>query len=305
VGLAEGAYGLGFAGWITQSSAEKLFALAGGTVESMLAKTNLKGFKPIALGMRMKLDVASKVEDVETYNVIGRIDGSDPVLAKEAVVYSAHWDHLGVGDAVNGDSIYNGALDNATGCAMLIEMARAWASMDPKPRRSVLFAAVTAEESGLLGSSYLAQNPPVAAGRIAANLNFDSFSPLGRAKSTVMTGAERTSFYGVVQAAAARHRLTIDKEANPGAGSYFRSDHFSFAKQGVPAFSIGMGVRAAPQLPPALHAVSERMKGICHQPSDQYYDDWDFSGLEQFARFGMALGLDIANLPQLPARIKP
>lgn len=305
VGLAEGAYGLGFAGWITQSAAERLFALAGSTVEAMLTKTNTKGFKPVALGMRMKLDLANKVDDVETYNVIGRIDGSDPELSKEAVLYSAHWDHLGVGDAINGDSIYNGALDNATGCAMLIEMARAWSSMEPKPRRSVFFAAVTAEESGLLGSAYLAQNPPVPAAKLAANLNFDSFSPLGRAKSTVMTGADRTSFYGVVQAAAARHQLTIDKEANPGAGSYFRSDHFSFAKQGVPAFSIGMGARAAAQLPPALQAVSERMKGIYHQPSDEYYDDWDFSGLEQFARFGMALGLDIANLPQLPARIKP
>jgi len=271
----------------------------------MLTKTNPKGFKPVALGMRMKLDLANKVDDVETYNVIGRIDGSAPELSKEAVLYSAHWDHLGVGDAINGDSIYNGALDNATGCAMLIEMARAWSSMEPKPRRSVFFAAVTAEESGLLGSAYLAQNPPVPAAKLAANLNFDSFSPLGRAKSTVMTGADRTSFYDVVQAAAARHQLTIDKEANPGAGSYFRSDHFSFAKQGVPAFSIGMGARAAAQLPPSLQAISERMKGIYHQPSDEYYDDWDFSGLEQFARFGMALGLDIANLPQLPARIKP
>jgi len=274
-------------------------------VEAMLKRANAKGFKPIALGTRMKLDVASKVEDVETYNVIGRVDGSDPELAKEAVVYSAHWDHLGTGEAVNGDSIYNGALDNATGCAMLIEMARAWAAMEPKPRRSVLFAAVTAEESGLLGSAYLAQNPPVAAAKLAANLNFDSFSPLGRAKSTVLTGADRTSFFGVVQAAAARHQLAIDKEANPGAGSYFRSDHFSFAKAGVPAFSAGMGKRAVEPLPAALEKVAGRMKGIYHQPSDQYYDDWDFSGIEQFARFGMALGLDIANLPELPARIKP
>lgn len=305
VGLATGAYALGFAGWITQSSAEKLFALTGNSVEGMLKKTNSQGFKPIPLGTRMKLVLSNKVDEVETYNVIGRIDGSDPDLSKEAVVYSAHWDHLGAGEAVNGDTIYNGALDNATGCAMLIEMARAWASLEPKPRRSVFFAAVTAEESGLLGSAYLAQNPPVPAEKLAANLNFDSFSPLGRAKSTVMTGADRTSFFGVVQAAAARHQLAIEKEANPGAGSYFRSDHFSFAKQGVPAFSIGMGARAAAQLPPALQTVSERMKGIYHQPSDQYYDDWDFSGMEQFARFGMALGLDIANLPQLPARIQP
>jgi Zn-dependent M28 family amino/carboxypeptidase len=305
VGRAEGAYALGFAGWITRGSAEKLFAMTGSTVEAMLANTNTKGFKPIPLGMRMKLDLVNKVDDVETYNVVGRVDGSDPELSKEAVVYTAHWDHLGMGEPVNGDAIYNGALDNATGCAMLIEMARAWASMEPKPRRSALFAAVTAEESGLLGSAYMAQNPPVPAARLAANLNFDSFAPLGRTKSTVMTGAERTSFLGVVQAAAARHQLTIDKETNPGAGSYFRSDHFSFAKAGVPAFSIGMGGRGTAPLPDALAAVAKRMSGIYHQPSDQYYDDWDFSGMEQFARFGVALGLDIANLPALPARIKP
>ena len=233
-----------------------------------------------------------------------RVEGSDPQLSSEAVVFTAHWDHLGVGDPINGDSIYNGALDNSTGVAMLIEMARAWASMEPKPRRSAIFAAVTAEESGLLGSAYFALNPPIPVSKLAANLNFDSYAPLGRAKSTVMTGADRTSFYGVVQAAAARHQLTIDPEANPGAGGYFRSDHFPFAKAGVPAFSVNMGSRPSP-LPGALAKVQERMKGNYHQPTDEYHEDWDFSGMEQFARFGVALGLDIANLPTIPARIRP
>ena len=305
VARVAGEHALGFAGWMTREAGERLFAMSGGTVDSMLKLADTKGFKPVVLGARLKLDIVNKVEDVETYNVAGRVEGSDPELSKEAVVLTAHWDHLGVGEAVNGDSIYNGALDNATGCAMLIEMARAWASMEPKPRRSALFVAVTAEESGLLGSAYMAQNPPVPAAKLAVNLNFDSFAPLGRAKSTVMTGAERTSFFGVVQAAAARHQLAIEKEANPGAGGYFRSDHFSFAKAGVPAFSIGMGARGTGPLPAALAAIAKRMSGIYHQPSDQYYDDWDFSGMEQFARFGMALGLDIANLPELPARIKP
>jgi Zn-dependent M28 family amino/carboxypeptidase len=157
----------------------------------------------------------------------------------------------------------------------------------------------------LLGSAYMAQNPPVPAAKLAANLNFDSFAPLGRAKSAVMTGADRTSFFGVVQAATARHDLTIAPDANPGAGSYFRSDHFPFAKAGVPAFSIGMGSRGTAPLPEALARIAKRMSAIYHQPSDQYYDDWDFAGMEQFARFGVALGLDIANLPALPARIKP
>jgi Zn-dependent M28 family amino/carboxypeptidase len=305
VARAAGEHALGFAGWMTRDAGERLFAMSGGTVDSMLKLADTKGFKPVVLGARLKLDMVNKVEDVETYNVAGRVEGSDPELSKEAVVFTAHWDHLGVGEAVNGDSIYNGALDNATGCAMLIEMARAWASMEPKPRRSALFVAVTAEESGLLGSSYLAQNPPVPAAKIAANLNFDSYAPFGRVKSTVMTGAEPTSFFGAVQAAAARHQLGIDPDPSPGQGSFFRSDHFSFAKVGVPAFSINMGRTRVAALPDSLVAVQKRMAGSYHQPSDEYADAWDFSGIEQFARFGMALGLDIANLPELPARIRP
>jgi Zn-dependent M28 family amino/carboxypeptidase len=304
VARAAGAHALAFAGWITQAAGEKLLALSGENVAGLLKRADTKGFKPFPLQGRLKLDLSNKVDDVETYNIVGRVDGSDPQLASEAVVFTAHWDHLGVGDPINGDSIYNGALDNSTGVAMLIEMARAWASMEPKPRRSAIFAAVTAEESGLLGSAYFAEHPPIPAAKLAANLNFDSYAPLGRAKSTVMTGADRTSFFGVVQAAAARHQLTIDPESNPGAGGYFRSDHFPFAKAGVPAFSVNMGSRPSP-LPEALAKVQERMKTIYHQPTDEYYEDWDFSGMEQFARFGVALGLDIANLPTIPARIRP
>lgn len=304
VARAAGAHALAFAGWITQAAGEKLLTLSGENVAGLLKRADTKGFKPFPLQGRLKLDLSNRIDDVETYNIVGRVDGSDPNLSSEAVVFTAHWDHLGLGDPINGDSIYNGALDNSTGVGMLIEMARAWASMEPKPRRSAIFAAVTAEESGLLGSAYFAQHPPIPVSKLAANLNFDSYAPLGRAKSTVMTGADRTSFFGVVQAAAARHQLTIDPESNPGAGGYFRSDHFPFAKAGVPAFSVNMGSRPAP-LPEALAKVQERMKGNYHQPTDEYYEDWDFSGMEQFARFGVALGLDIANLPTIPARIRP
>ena len=137
-----------------------------------------------------------RVSDINTGNVIGMVPGSDPKLKSEAVIFTAHWDHLGIGVPVNGDAIYNGALDNATGSAMLIEMARAWAEMEPKPKRTAYFAAVTAEESGLLGSSYLAEHPPVPAGRIAANLNFDSYSPMGRTRDVGMSGAEPNNAVG-------------------------------------------------------------------------------------------------------------
>ena len=184
--------------------------------------------------------------------------------------------------------------------AMLIEMARAWASMEPKPKRTAYFAAVTAEESGLLGSNYLAEHPPVPAGRIAANLNFDSYSPMGRTRDVGMSGADRTTLWGLVQQEAKEAGLTLKGDSHPEAGGYYRSDHFSFARAGVPAFSIGMGGNYVAK--PAAFT-PERMKKFgasYHQPSDEYSEDWDFSGMEQFARFGFTLGVQIANLDALP-----
>ncbi len=300
-----GAPALAFAGWVTEEAGGKLFALSGKTVAEMLKLADAKGFKPVPLGVKVRIGMDYKVGELQTYNVVGRVEGSDPQLKQEAVVITAHWDHLGVGEAVNGDSIYNGALDNSTGTSMLLEMARAWASMEPKPRRSAYFVAVTAEESGLLGASYFAQNPPLPAEKIAANLNFDSYSPLGRTTQTVMIGAERTSFYNVVESVASRFNLKIMPDQRPEQGSYFRSDHFAFAKAGVPAFSVNMGSERTAPLSPALEAVAKRLQGSYHQPTDEYHEDWDFSGMEQFARFGFTIGLEVANLEKIPARVKP
>ena len=158
--------------------------------------------------------------------MVARVEGGDPVLKDQAVVFSAHWDHLGIGEAVNGDSIYNGAADNATGVAMILEMARAWAMLPVKPRRSAVFLAVTAEESGLLGSQYYGEHPIVPAGKTAAALNFDMFMPFGRAADVVLTGAERTSIYPIVEEAARRFHLTIKPDPRPEAGTCSRSDHF-------------------------------------------------------------------------------
>jgi Zn-dependent M28 family amino/carboxypeptidase len=250
------------------------------------------------LGVKVKANMEFRVSDIDTGNVIGMVPGSDAQLKGEAVIFTAHWDHLGIGVPVNGDAIYNGAMDNATGSAMLIEMARAWASMEPKPKRTAYFAAVTAEESGLLGSAYLAEHPPVPAGKIAANLNFDSFAPFGRTRDAGLPGAERTTLWNLVQKTAHDEGLTLRGQSHPDvAGGYFRSDHFSFARIGVPAFSIGMGGDYL------VKPAAERMKKIgasYHQPSDEYSEDWDFSGMEQFARFGLNLGVHIANLDVLP-----
>src|SRR3974377_2032227 len=174
-------------------------------------------------------------------------------------------------------------MDNATGAAMLIEMARAWASQDPRPKRSAYFAAVTAEESGLLGSDYLASHPPVPPGSIAANLNFDSFSPLGRTRDAGFAGAERTTLWNLVQQTAREFGLSLKGDSHPDAGGYFRSDHFSFARTGVPAFSVGMG---SDYVDISTSVASDKAKlfgARYHQPSDEYSADWNFAGMEQFA----------------------
>jgi Zn-dependent M28 family amino/carboxypeptidase len=300
----EGEPALAFAGWITEQAGAQLAELAGEKLEELLKAADTRGFRARPLGrVKIRGRMQFRVKEIETENVVGLAPGSDPKLAAEAVVFSAHWDHLGVGEPVNGDNIYNGALDNATGCAMLIEMARAWASMEPKPLRSAYFVAVTAEESGLLGSKYFAENPPVPAAQIAAALNFDSYSPYGRVRSAVLTGAERTSFYALVQSVAQRHQLTLRPDPRPEAGGYYRSDHFSFARVGIPAFSVNMGNDYEGKPQGFAAEIGKKMAAHYHQPSDEYSEDWDFSGLEQFARFGFALGVEIANLEKIPARV--
>jgi Zn-dependent M28 family amino/carboxypeptidase len=290
--------GLPFAGWVTQETGERILALAGMTVDSALAAAGKPGFKPASLrGVNISGAFKFGLTDTEARNVLGRAEGSD--AAAEAVVFSAHHDHLGIGEPVNGDRIYNGAIDNATGCALLIEMARAWATLEPRPRRSAIFAAVTAEESGLLGARYLAAHLPVPAGKVMANLNFDSFSPYGRVRDAVVTGADRTTLWPIVENAAERFQLRIKLDPRPEAGSYYRSDHFAFAQAGIPSFSVNMGSDYAGKPPEFAPARAKEYAARYHQPSDEYSDSWDFTGMEQFARFGFALGLDFANAPRL------
>jgi Zn-dependent M28 family amino/carboxypeptidase len=296
-----GAPALAFAGWMTEQSGDKIAATVGKTSQELLKMADTRGFKAIPLPVRFHGRMQSKIRDIETRNVVAKIEGSDPVLKNEAVVFSAHWDHLGIGDPVNGDSIYNGAADNATGVAMILEMARAWAGLPEKPRRSAIFLAVTAEESGLLGSEYYGQHPVVPAGKTAAALNFDMFMPFGRASDVVLTGAERTTFYPIVEEAARRFHLTIEPDPRPEAGTYYRSDHFSFARVGIPSFSIDGGDDLVGK--PAgtgKRLFDDFEEHHYHQPSDEYREDWDFSGMEEYARFGFLIGVNVANSAKMP-----
>ena len=301
VKLAPNEHALAFAGWVTEDAGEKLLALSGHQVAELLKAAESRDFHPIPLGVRIRCNLPSKVREIHTRNVAGLVEGSDPKLKSEAVIFTAHWDHLGIGTPVNGDAIYNGAVDNATGCGILMELARAWAEQPKKPRRSALFLAVTAEESGLRGSEYYAAHPEIPAGKTALDINYDALFPFGRTRDVVVNGAERTTAWPVVEAAAKRMHLTIEPDPRPEQGTYYRSDHFSFAHVGTPAFSVeegtdfigkpkGFGAKAFDQYN-ELHY---------HRPSDEFQEYWDFSGLAEMARFGFLIAIDVANENALP-----
>jgi Zn-dependent M28 family amino/carboxypeptidase len=292
---------LAFAGWVTKDAGEKILATAGKSVDELLRLSDSRGFHPIPLPLRFRGRMPAKIRQIETRNVVARVAGSDPKLKDEAVMFSAHWDHLGIGTPVDGDSIYNGAADNATGCAMILEIARAWALLPEKPRRSAIFIAVSAEEAGLRGSEYYGAHPFVPAGKTAAAINLDMFMPFGRTRDVNVLGAERTTIYPIVEEAARRFSLTIQPDPRPEAGSYYRSDHFSFAHFGIPSFSIDQGEDLVGKPPgTGTKLVNEFNDKHYHQPSDEYRDDWDFSGMEQYSRFAFLIGVNVANSLKMP-----
>jgi Zn-dependent M28 family amino/carboxypeptidase len=292
---------LAFAGWLTSEAGERLLNLSGRTVEGALKEANTRGFKAYSLDVRLKGHIPTRLEKIVSNNVIGRAEGSDPALKSEAVVFTAHWDHLGVGRAVLGDAIYNGAADNATGCALLLELARAWSSLSPRPKRSAIFLAVTAEEKGLLGSKYYTEHPLVPLGKTALNLNYDMILPLGVPESVVVTGAERTTIWPAVQAAAKKNHLEIEIDQRAHLGIFFRSDHFSMAQAGIPAFSVapGMKIQGKPK-DFARKAVQEFNDRVYHSPQDEFKPEWDFSGFVVLARFSLEVAREVANADRLP-----
>jgi Zn-dependent M28 family amino/carboxypeptidase len=292
---------LAFAGWLSRRAGEKLLGMNGKTVEQALKAADTKGFKAYSLGVNLTGKVSTKVEKFVSHNVVGIVGGCDAKLKDEAVVFTAHWDHLGVGRAVLGDNIYNGAADNATGCALLLELARAWSAQTPKPKRSALFLAVTGEEKGLLGSKYYAQNPIIPLEKTALNLNFDMILPLGVPESVVVTGADRTTAFPTVKLMAAKHKLEIEADQRAHLGIFYRSDHFSFARAGVPAFSVGTGMKIKGKPADfARQAMQEFNDKAYHSPQDEVRPDWDFSGFVVLGGFALDVAREIANAERLP-----
>jgi Zn-dependent M28 family amino/carboxypeptidase len=294
-------YALAFAGWVTQDAGDKLFGLTGHSVDELMKAADFRDFRPIPLGLHLRGRLNAEIRQIQTKNVVAMIPGSDPKLKNEYVMYTAHWDHLGIGVAVNGDTIYNGAIDNATGCGIILEIARAWGSLEQKPRRSALFLAVTAEEAGLRGAEYYAKRPLYPLGKTAIDINYDALYPWGRTKDIETAGAERTTAWPMVQEAAKRFQYEITPDARPEQGSYYRSDQFMLARGGVPAIEVKMGSQFYGK---SAQFGAEKFQEYntlhYHQPSDQFQEDWDFSGLQQAAGFGMLLGMNIANTEMMP-----
>jgi Zn-dependent M28 family amino/carboxypeptidase len=292
---------LAFAGWVTQAAGERLLSLSGHSVDSLLKAADSRDFKPIPLGITVRGNLTAKLRQIESRNILGMVQGSDPRLRSEYVMYSAHWDHLGVALPVNGDSIYNGAIDNATGVGVVLETARVFASLRQAPRRSMLFAFWTAEESGLRGAEYYSHHPLAPAEKTAVNINFDALFPSARTRDIVLTGAERTSLWPMAQQAAKQFDLEIAPDPRPEQGSYYRSDHFMMARIGVPAFKIGLGTKIVGKSEEfASSEFAEYNTKRYHQPSDEFNENWDFASLEYAARYGFTIGLNAANLEAMP-----
>ncbi len=292
------------ASWIQLDVAKKLAAMSGMDIDKMFQQAQSRDFKPVELPVRLKAHVVSTVRPFNSRNVLARLPGNDPARRGETVMYTAHYDHLGIDTSAKGDNIYNGAVDNATGCGILLELARAWSQSDQQgqqaPPRSILFAAVTAEEQGLLGSEFLGKHFATPVGKVTLDLNYDAVAPIGDPEEIEISGAERTTFYPQVEKTAQKYGLAIRPDAQPEAGHYYRSDHFSLARVGIPSFSISEGMKFKGHDEAWGRAqAKDYVEHHYHQPSDEYRPEMDFTGLAKVAQFGFDLGLQAASQPAL------
>jgi Zn-dependent M28 family amino/carboxypeptidase len=295
--LAQGKLATPLQGWMNDSTARSLFSAAGQDLDALRAAAERREFKPVTLKARVQGDMKAAVRIVEQHNVAAVVPGTDPKLREEVVIYSAHWDHLGK-QGEGPDNIFNGAVDNASGCAGLLAMAQA--AMRAPAKRSQMFLWVAAEEQGLIGSSAYAAAPLWPAAKTAAALNLDSLNYVGATRDIGVQGSERSDLGEMARTAAARMGLKVRPAQPDLAGIFFRSDHFSFAKAGIPAFSITGGEDYLGD-PAVAKQKADQYRQRYHQVSDEYDPSWDLSGMVQQAQFALELGRHVANAARMPA----
>jgi len=290
-------------GWATEDAARRLLKAGGADLDQLVTLARSPKFRPVPIDLRTSIRFENDISRVRTANVAGLLPGSDPQLKDEVVIYSAHHDHFGIGEPdKTGDKIYNGAEDNAAGCAQLLAIARAFAALPERPRRSVLILFVAGEEQGLLGSKYYSLHPTFAPGKIAANINYDGGNFLGRTRDLTQVGAGKSSLDAIAKALVEKQGRRLVPDQNPDKGYYYRSDQFSFAKIGVPALYFDEGTDYIGK--PAgwgKQQHDEWTEHIYHQPSDQLNDSWNFDGMIEDATIGFEAGWLITQADAMPA----
>ena len=291
---------LGFRGWITEDATESLLRQAGLDLATLRRSAESRSFRPVDTGITLDVGFANTVQNLESNNVIGLIEGSDPKAKNEYLMLSAHWDHLGIGPPVKGDSIYNGALDNASGTANLLAISRQL-SRGERTQRSVIIAFVTAEESGLLGSAFLAENPVVPIEDIVANVNVDGGNVLGETRDLTVLGDVKSSLGPTLSALIRPRNMKLTPDSYPERGYFYRSDHFSFAKAGVPSVSVGEGDefigRSAEW---SKQQTDDYTTNRYHQPGDEFDENWDLRGAVQLSTIILDFVRTLGNSTEWP-----
>jgi Zn-dependent M28 family amino/carboxypeptidase len=284
-------------GWVTLDQAKQLLKTAGQAFDALKQQAATRGFKPVPLGVTASMTIKNALRTIDSRNVLARFEGSDPALKDEYVVYTAHWDHFGK----SAEGIFHGAQDDALGCAALIEMARTFTKLPTPPRRSILFMAVTAEEQGLLGSQYYSVTPIYPLAKTVANINMDSWNIHGPTKDFTLVGFGASELDDYARDAAAEQGRVVHGDSEPEKGFYYRSDHFNFAKQGVPALDIGPGAEYVGKPPDYAKKIrDEWTEHVYHTPRDVVTSEWDLRGTAEDLKLLLAVGYRIAQADKMP-----
>lgn len=288
-------------GWVTTEVARELLSASGKDFDELKKEAVKPGFRPVTLNAKAAFDARTTLREVRSKNVLALLEGSDPVLKNEYVIYTAHWDHLGKDETRARDQIFNGALDNASGTAGMLEIAGAFAKLPSPPKRSVLFLAVTAEEQGLLGAKYYAEHPLYPLAKTLANINIDGMNQWGRTRDIVVVGSGNTTLEDILQSEAAAQGRALKDDPEPEKGYFYRSDHFEFAKKGVPALYTDSGTEYIGK--PEGYGERKREEYVTndyHKPSDEIKADWDLTGAVEDFRLLFRVGHRVAMEPTWP-----